>query len=109
MKYKLINLTGHPIKIQSQDAIVEIPCSGKLRARYETQCLGPLKTDHGIIELTKNYYLRLPYMPKQRNNTYYLVSRLIAELYPERGDLLIVNGLKKENGKVIYCRSLAKL
>ena len=109
--YKLVNLTGHDIVIKDKamPKPIVIPSSGKLRARYTTLIMGEVETLHGKIGITKNHYYRMRNMPDPQPGTYFIVSRLVAELYPERDDLLITNGLIKDNGKTIACRSLAKI
>jgi hypothetical protein len=108
---KIINLTGHDVVVKNKtmDTAIVIPSHGKLRARYTTKNLGQIKTEHGSIPLTQNFYHRIINMPESYDGVYYLVSRLVAELYPERNDLLITNGLIKENGNTVACRSLSKI
>ena len=109
--YKLLNLTGHDITIKNRlmPEPVIIPSSGRLRARYTTIDRGFLQTEVGNIHLTQNHYYKMRNMPDPKPGVFLIVSRLVAELYPERDDLLITNGLIKEDGKTIACRSLAKL
>ena len=106
---KIINLTGHDINIMCPDgSMITIPSDGMLRSRYTTNHLPDMVTNYGNIPITQNHYHRIRSMPQELPNTFYIVSRLVAELYPERNDLLMVNGLIKQSGKTIGCRSLAK-
>jgi hypothetical protein len=106
---EIINLTGHDVIVQSKNGDITIPSSGMLRANYTTNSLYELPTIYGRIPITQNIYHRIRKMPEQKPNTYYLVSRIVAEIYPERDDLLITNGLIKEKGIAIACRSLGKI
>jgi|LSQX01.3.fsa_nt_gb hypothetical protein len=109
-KVKIINLTGHEVKLRTpRGAERIIPSHGKLRARYTTREFGNLDTEYGEIPLTKNYYQRVKDIPEPEEGVYYLVSRLFAEIYPERDDFLITNGIIKEGTMIVACRSLAKI
>lgn len=107
---KIINLTGHEVVImQSNGEKLTIPAEGRLRAQYTTNNLGELETHLGPIPITKNFYLRLRDMPEEKPNVLYVVSRLVAELYPERNDFLMVNGLIKSDQRTVACRSLSRI
>ena len=89
---KIINLTGHPVIIYQLNAEpIVIPSEGQVRARYTTNKMGFLDTPLGKVPITQNVYHRSRYMPPIVQGTYYIVSRIVAELFPERNDLLITN------------------
>jgi hypothetical protein len=107
---KIINLTGHDVNVKGPDGIIiNIPSQGQLRAKYTTNDLGNLDSEFGKIPISQNFYQRIKGMPLEVPGTFYIVSRLVAELYPERSDLLMVNGLIKENARAIACRSLSRI
>ncbi len=117
----LINMTPHTVQLRGLDnngnaVVVSIPPSGEL-ARIETY-------DHGIVQIFKNITVntgiendKLPIpnahipvraiqykrliIPKPRNGTIYIVSRIVAKYAAERGriDCLFpgpaINGIKE--------------
>ena len=47
-------------------------------------------------------------LPDYMEDTYYIVSALVANAYPERSDLLMVNDtVRDDNGRIIGCKSFA--
>jgi len=106
----IVNLTGHDVIVRTGNGDIKIPAKDPMfRVRYTTMQLGDLNTPYGSVPLTKNIYIRVKNPPPIVKETYYLVSRLVAELYPERDDFVITNGLIKEKGRAIACRSLGKI
>ena len=109
-KVKLINLTGHDVKLIDRNGKSRIITpDGKIRVRYTTHEFGNIDTQYGEIPLTKNFYHRVKDIPEPVEGVYYLVSRLIAEVYPERHDFLIINGLVRDGQIIVGCKSLAKI
>jgi len=107
---KLVNLTGHEVVVRNKkgnDLI--IPATGMFKIRYTTRDLGIISTDYGDLALTQNVYHRVKNPPPIKDGVLYIVSRLVAELYPERNDFLITNGLIKDSGRPIACRSLGRI
>ncbi len=107
---KVINLTGHDVTIKSKSGDIVIPAiEERVKARYETHELKILKTKYGDIPLTKNFYHISKRLPPEEPNTYYIVSKIAAEVNPLRNDLVIINGLIRDGYKPIGCKSLAKI
>lgn len=49
-------------------------------------------------------------IPEQRNNTYYIVSRVVAESFPDRSDLLVPHDfIRDSEGVIIGCTSFKKI
>ena len=106
---EIINLTGHAITVRTKDGDCVIPPAETFRIRYSTRGLGTLNTKYGNIPITQNVYLRVKNPPPIQEGVIYIVSRLVAETYPERDDFYMTNGLIKEKGKPVACRSLGKI
>lgn len=107
---KIVNLTGHDVTIQTKDGDITIPPENqKAKARYSSRVLFNLKTRYGSIPVVKNFYHRSTILPPERDGTYYIVSKIVAEVHPLRNDLLIINGIIRDGLKPIGCKSLAKL
>lgn len=106
----IVNLTGHDVTIKTPDGDIVIPPTGnKVNARYETRHIREIQTPYGKVPITRNFYHISKRLPPEKPGTWYIVSKIVAEVNPLRSDLLIINGLIRENHKPIGCRSLAIL
>jgi len=121
-KIRIINMTGHPIKILESDSYrynvkprvkVEYPPEDIIiRAKHDTELIGVYEDQNGIpIQVTSTRYTILDNLPTPRKGVFYIVSKLIAELlFGTRDDLYIVsNKIYDKNGGVVGVRGLAKL
>lgn len=103
---KIINATPHDIVIVGEKENRVIKSIGlTIRLQSETVQTGNIDG----IPLTKTVYGGT-LLPLQIDGTVYIVSKMVAEAYPQRKDFYIVNEtVHDENGKIIGCRSLSQI
>ena len=91
-KITLVNLTSHPITIYSKHHTYKIEESlNSPIATYSQEDLPSIKD----ISITRKKVDRVVNMPKEKDNTYYIVSVVIASALPNRKDLLVPDSIKK--------------
>lgn len=104
---KIVNLTPHEINIYEDDRhIKDIPVSGLPVPRcHQSQALVGYVDD---IEITRQSFGEVENLPAPKVGTFFVVSRMVAEAVPERGDLLVPGPLVRDHdGKPCGCRGLA--
>ena len=102
----ILNLTPHPVCIIGKDGSVVMRFAPEpVAARYGSYVV--TIGDINGIPLTKTEYTRMYNLPNEIPDTYFIVSRMTAQLNPTRHDLLVPNEqVRDETGRVIGCRSL---
>lgn len=103
---EIINCTPHNVNIVKKGKIFrsfekgqEVP-----RLSQKTKIVSELKG----IPLTETSFGQCENLPEQKDSTYLIVSRMIKSAYPDRKDLLVPNGVvRDEQGNIIGCESLA--
>ena len=62
------------------------------------------------IDIMKKSFTEIEGLPEPKENTYYVVSALVAGAAKNRNDLLIPNDIiRDEEGRIIGCKNLAKI
>ena len=62
------------------------------------------------IDIIEKSFMEVEGLPEPKENTYYIVSALVAGAAKNRNDLLIPNDIVRDDqGRIIGCRSLAKI
>ena len=65
---------------------------------------------HLYVDIMEKSFLEVEGLPEPKKDTYYVVSALVAGAAKNRNDLLIPNDIvRDEKGRIIGCRSLAKI
>lgn len=111
----IVNLTVHDINIYTVGGIVtlkraNLPVPRKTEDRYFDNHALIVGSDDKVHNIPVN---RLEYdtvvaMPEKQKDTLFVVSRVIAESLPDRGDLLIVDAIVRDgDGTRIGCKALA--
>lgn len=100
----LINCTPHPITLR------EIGC-GRVQQLLNSSCCPRLFTELEKSDSPKMFYKQLAVncqLPEPMPNTWFIVSKVIFDAFPERLDLICPNSLygdKDENGKIVSVTS----
>lgn len=105
----LVNLLPHPVDLYDDNGVVvgSIPVTGRVaRCRETRQVLGVVDG----VKLTRTVFQRdVDDLPGPRAGTYLIVSRPVAEVLPERDDLVVPDELvRNERGEIVGCRSLCR-
>lgn len=102
----IINLTPHDIILFKGDEQILYKSSGIVRAECKRELVGEING----INVYINKYIGIDKMPKYKKGTYYIVSRIVAEMMRQRKDLLLVNEtVRNEKGQIIGCKSFSRL
>lgn len=103
----LVNLTPHAINIIFGNETKTVEPSGTIARVSMTQEL--INTIDGI-PVYRNTYGKPEGLPEPEENTYYIVSALLAQAVPERKDVLITsNPIRDPEGRIIGCGALAHI
>lgn len=105
---KFKNLTPHRINLVGSDGkeIFHLDSSGVVRLHEEKVIVEKV----GNININHKNYLEAEGLPDKTDNTYCVVSALVANAYKDRKDLLIVDEtVRNEKGQIIGCRSFARV
>lgn len=103
----LINMTPHAItwvKPSGETQVIE--SSGVIRCTCKTELVEKI----GELEIFKNVYRLEDALPAPQPEVYYVVSALVAKELTARNDVLVVNdSVRDEAGRIIGCRSFARV
>ena len=108
----LINLTPHSVCLVIDDSrVIEIPSSGIFaRCLVMRQTIGAITIDGATVPLVRAEFGPVEGLPDPRPDTYYIVSRVVAEAARHRTDLLIPDDtIRDATGHIVGCRALAFL
>jgi hypothetical protein len=105
---KIVNLTPHEVTVVSSngDVLMKIPASGQVaRCSVTRTVLGTLNG----IPVAKSVMGDVEGLPKQSNDTVYIVSRVVAETMKGiRNDLIIPDDAVRDGeGRIIGCKGFA--
>jgi hypothetical protein len=99
-KPKLVNLTPHDVVIRQDGEDIVIPRSGKVARVKETE----IHTESiDGVQITDIYYDKTLNLPQPEDNTYYIVSIVVAYANRNRQDLVFPDGLnayRDEKGQI---------
>jgi len=103
----IINKTPHDVVLVSdkRNVIKTFPrASSPLRLEQSTEKVGAI----GDIPISKTSFGGSK-LPEEKEGTIYIVSSLLCQAYPDRGDFYIPNEtVRDENGRIIGCNSLSR-
>ena len=107
---KLINLTPHAVTIVNGGESITIDPSGIVaRCKQTDEQTGYIETEYGDIPISETKFGEVIDLPDPKQDTCYIVSRLIMQACYERADLLVPNEIVRDSaGIIIGCKSLAK-
>lgn len=115
----IINLTPHVINMIShrsylykdeEPVIIQSfhPSGDVARVVQKTQVVQQLTVAGQVIDITRITPMKITGLPEPKEGTYYAVSKIVAEQLKGRGNLLVMHGLYKKNGRTIGCRSFTQ-
>lgn len=105
---RFINLTPHVVSIYKNNEVMIRFAPEDIPARVSFQNV--IVDDLDGIPVSTTVYSDVKGLLPERDDTYYIVSRMVAERCPDRQDLYVPNDfVKDEYGNTIGCRSLARL
>ena len=113
-KLNIINLTSHKITVLDNRGNEIFELSGVQNPprveeiKYETKHL-KINGMHDL-KIYKAENVSVTRLPQQKENTYYIVSRLVAEYAKKRKDLLVPDEfVRDEDGNIIGCKSFKNI
>jgi len=107
---KIVNTTPHSVVLIVNNERIVIPTSNLLiRLKEKRTKIGELEIDGTKVNINKVEYETTD-LPPQQNDVYYIVSSIVANAFPNRNDLLIVDEtIRDDKGVIIGCKSFAKI
>lgn len=110
---KIKNLTPHEVTLVGEDGkvIATFPSEGVLRLPQTTLRVATLKVEGDGVEIpiTQTSFGGLEQLPPKEEGTIYIVSSLVCQAAPHRGDFYIPDQtVRDERGRIIGCRSLSR-
>jgi len=104
---KFVNMTPHVINVIKPNSEKKIEPSGDtIRLVEDWNKINRL----GGIDVLICYYSSEVELPPILDDTYYIVSAMIANAFPEREDFLIVaKTIRDENGHIAGCKAFARI
>jgi hypothetical protein len=110
----LLNLTPHPITVIADDGTATVsiaPAGPSPRVREEHALEGAVTTETGAeVPVSAIRYTSIDGLPDRQDDTFLIVSMLVAQAAPDRDDLLVPIGqVRDDQGRIIGCRGLGRL
>lgn len=106
---KIFNLTGTEVTVIGMDgkSVLLKPESWKAHCEVSREKV----FDLGQIEVCRNLKGEIRGVPEKNKNTFYLVSRIVADALKEQqgrvGDILVPDEVIRKGGRIVSCKSLA--
>lgn len=105
----LVNLTPHAVTLYPERGEpIEIPPSGQVARLDEHTTPTPSPDGLGVDIPIRLVEMRSSgHMPAPQPGVVYVVSRMVAQGYPERADLLFpLDPVRDGQGRIVGCRAL---
>ena len=109
---KLVNLTPHVVKLLTTDGIEIVLTPEPIAARctVDRHTQGTVHTTDGPVALATVDFGEVRDLPNPQPGTLYVVSRLVADMVPNRDDVAFPDDvIRSEWGRVITARVLARV
>lgn len=109
---ELVNLTPHPITILNyrEEVLAVIEPTGLARCSITRFKERTIYVEEAEIRLNRTKFGEVSGLPDPEKDTFYIVSKPVAEaMKKKRADLLIADEVVRREGKIIGCRSLARI
>ncbi|MER5182585.1 hypothetical protein ABT009_30250 [Streptomyces sp. NPDC002896] len=104
----LVNLTPHPIRVLTPDGELFVagpPARRTEHVREESR----LEVNGRPVPVLRLGYGAVLDLPEPEPGTWYVVSRVVADALPERGDLLVPAQLIRDaDGNPVGCRAFVR-
>ena len=103
-----VNMTPHTINLINANIEFAIEPSGKtIRLQEEWSVIGDFD---GIIDVLNCVYSPSEDLPEKIDGTFYIVSAMVANAFPERDDFIIVaKTIRDDNGRICGCMAFARV
>lgn len=107
IRIKLYNCTPHGINIIRDGMPDLVFPKGEKVPRL--RAITTVRDVMGGIKITGTNFQGVEDMPDEEPGTFFIVSRLVKQAFPNRRDLLVPNEIvRDDDGNIIGCRSLSE-
>tara|TARA_B100000953_G_C17907050_1_gene386373 strand:+ start:343 stop:774 length:432 start_codon:yes stop_codon:yes gene_type:complete len=109
---KLENYTPHKITVmdKNKQVLFDLPSLGNARCRHNFEVMERLTYDNHEVTIQQGEFGATSGLPEPKENTRYVVSRIVAEANEDRTDLLMVFGTVRDDQKrIIGCCGFSRL
>jgi hypothetical protein len=106
---KIVNLTPHPVNIQTDSNTIEIPPSGKIARCVESITeLEPIEYQEHHIKAQVKSFGKIENLSGPEDGVIYVVSLPVAQATKNRRDVFTIgDAIRNEKGQVIGAKTLA--
>jgi hypothetical protein len=105
---KIVNLTPHPVNIQTDSNTIEIPPSGKIARCVESITeLEPIEYQEYHIKAIIKQFGKVENLPEPENGVIYIVSLPVSQAVKRPDVFTIGDAIRNEKGQVIGAKTLA--
>ena len=109
---KLENYTPHKITVmdRNKQVLFDLPSLGNARCRNDFKVMERLTYGSHEVTIQQGEFGATSGLPEPKENTRYVVSRIVAEANEDRTDLLMVFGtVRDDQNRIIGCRGFSRL
>lgn len=108
---RLVNLNPHEVTIVRGEAAMRLPAAQiPARCRETLTPTGSFDLDGTTIPLYLSSFGDVEGLPDPQPDTWFVVSRPLAESMPHRADLVVpAMVVRNDGGQVVACRGLARV
>ena len=109
---KLENYTPHKMTVMDRNnqGLFALPSLGNARCRQNFEVMERLTYDSHEVTIQQGEFGATSGLPEPKENTRYVVSRIVAEANEDRTDLLMVFGtVRDDQNRIIGCRGFSRL
>ena len=106
----IVNLTSHDVVVVQGDRRVTIKSAGVARRESWQVPVGTVEVDGMEVTILRTVIGDTCNLPAPAPDTYYIVSRVLAQANPDREDLLIPESLVRDRtGAIIGCEKFGRI
>jgi hypothetical protein len=106
---KIVNLTPHPVNIQTDSNTIEIPPSGKVARCVESVTeIEQIEYGGQNIKTQVKSFGKVENLPEPEDGVIYIVSLPVAQATKNRRDVFTIgDAIRNEKGQVVGAKTLA--
>lgn len=112
MNKNLENYTPHKIVVMNEDdeILFQLPSLGKARCDQDFHIVDRIAFEGHEVTVQQGKFGGTNGLPEPKENTLYIVSRIVAEANEDRLDLLMVFGtVRDDQNRIIGCRGFSRV
>jgi hypothetical protein len=106
----IVNLTSHDVVVVQGDRHVTIKSAGVARRESHQVKVGTVEVEGMEVTILRTVIGDTLNLPAPAPDTFYVVSRVLAQANPDRDDLLVPESLLRDrSGSIIGCTKFGRI